>query len=87
MNDFFLHLGEYLIGASIVGLIVWVWALWLSHMKHKVEVANKFAIYLQRSDMIEVNSALSRMDASLQELVKIVYEIKGRSSQGSHHDG
>jgi biopolymer transport protein ExbB/TolQ len=32
MNDILAHLLEYIAGAAIVGLIVWVWVLWLSHM-------------------------------------------------------
>lgn len=87
MNDAIIHLLESLAGAAIVGLIVWVWVLWLSHMNHKIEVANKFALYVQRADMTELNEKYNRIDNALQEIVKIVYEIKGRSSQGSHHDG
>lgn len=86
MNDILSHLLEYIAGAAIVGLIVWVWVLWLSHMNHKVEVAKTFALYIQRADMTDLDAKYTRIDNALQDIVKIVYQLKGRA-QGPHHDG
>lgn len=65
MSDGIQGLIVYLCGAGIVGLVVWVWALWNSHNALKLKVAEE---YLRHNQLDELKS-------EVRSLRDIVYKI------------
>lgn len=65
-------------------LVVWVWALWRSHTDHKLHVAEH---YVRRPEMDQIEQTLSDMkgymESQFRELLKTVYELKGRNGHGN----
>lgn len=58
----------YLAGAGVVGLVVWVWALWNSHNQHKLHVAEN---YIKSEDVDAIRRDL--------DIVKnVMFEIAGK---------
>lgn len=70
----------------VPALFVWVWALWVSHNRHKLHVAET---YVRRPEVEEIEKKLDSMRLYMQqqfsELLRTVYELKGRN--GHKHDG
>lgn len=74
----YMTLLAYLAGPAIVGLIVWVWLLWKSHMDYKVYVADN---YVQKADTAQTDTKMAKIEHTLEEILKIVYELKGASGK------
>ena len=55
----------YLLGTGVVGLTVWVWALWVSHNNLKLKVAEE---YLK-------NESLAELKTEIHSLRDVVYRI------------
>lgn len=85
--DFLTHLGEYLTGVAIVGLIGWVWALWRSHMNFKVHIAETYVRHTEIEDVKEsvkavdakLDRAVVELTKTLQEVLGLCHELKGRA--------
>lgn len=66
---------SYLIGPAVVGLVVWVWVLWMSHMNHKVHVAEN---YVRKPEIENLGKIMTDIQNQLSEVLKTVHELKGR---------
>jgi hypothetical protein len=58
MNEAFTQVVVALCGPSILGLVGWVWALWVSHNKHKLHVAET---YLKSESVNSLRADLKRV--------------------------
>lgn len=57
---------------GVAALVAWVWALWMSHMRHKEEIAREF---VRKS---ELGPRLDRIEAMVLQLHGLVNELKGQ---------
>ena len=76
MNEY-VTLLNYLVGPSVVGLVVWVWLLWRSHMEHKVHVAET---YVRTPELNKIQATMTAIQEQLSKILETVHELKGAAS-------
>ncbi len=66
--EVYVQLLIYLAPPAILGLIAWIWALWISHYKHKLHVAEN---YVKKDTVDEIKD-------ELRSLTKMLWRIAGK---------
>lgn len=70
--------------AGIIGLVVWVWTLWISHNNHKLHVAESYA---KKPEIESINTKLDTlriyMESQFRELFIAVSTLKGKNGNGN----
>lgn len=70
--------------AGVLGLFKWGSALQKSHNEHKLHVAEN---YVRRPEMDQIEQTLNDMkgimESQFREILKTVYELKGRNGHGT----
>lgn len=84
MNTLLISIFGSVISAAVVGLVVWLWLLWLSHNAHKLHVAETYA---KKPEIDSVNAKLDAlriyMESQFRELFIAVSTLKGKSGNGN----
>ena len=71
---------EYLIGMAVVGLIGWVWALWVTVSTLRLHVAEHYVI---KPELENIDKKMDLIRIQLVEILSTVHNMKGRLDQSS----